>query len=179
MLRLPSVINGTVVKMTQPNTKSVEPRLDECIAFSCEYCLTIRDSRCSCGCPSIVECNFTGSRRNTMYLLFDHLSNCYAEVFNKNHVVLPQLTSTEIPAVTAFPAKENKRGFLPATQKHQTSLIKRKWSTTNSGKLYIISGLASLIFLVGIVFVIKIKCKKTIGKNVTIRINNFRMNSPP
>jgi len=70
-----------------------EPARGECIIFGCNYCYTRRikgDSRCSCGCNQIIECNFNNSKPS-MYVVHGkshgEKRKCSHRVFNKNHIL--------------------------------------------------------------------------------------------
>eukprot|EP00111_Clytia_hemisphaerica_P004888 TCONS_00014053-protein len=150
---LPDNINGAPVrKITHFHasiTKLQEPSVGECIMLDCKYCLGRKrlrkpDSRCSCGCMSMVECNFANQTQNTVYLLFNHAQKCKTtEVFAKGH-----------SKVTSNAAKN----ALLGTDDQKKSVI----SIHGSVLMNAVCGMVLLLMVVGIMYMIKRRCRPTL-----------------
>ena len=155
MKSLPDNINGVPVrKITHVHastTQLQEPSDGECIMLDCKYCLGRKrlrkpDSRCSCGCMSMVECNFSNQNQNAIYLLFQHAQKCKtADVFVKGHKKLASNAA--------------KNAFLRSTDER-----KSPFSVQGSVLLNAVCGLVLLLMVVGIVYMIKRRCKPTLRK---------------
>ena len=112
---MPNMIRGAPVHQTTSQNASQKelpkPKTGECILLSCVYCFlrsTKGDSRCSCGCTGIAECNFANETRNSIFLLYGKYKKCSSSVFNRDHKpIIPPVAPGKYSTIsTSAPAPD-------------------------------------------------------------------------
>jgi len=155
--------------MQQARTKKIpEPKSGECLSFSCKYCFmrsTKGDSRCSCGCTRIAECNFVNETRNSIFLLHGQRKKCSKLVFNSDHhkQAQPAVAPGKYSTITTNSApKGNNEEYPPTTDSAASGGDKKQpLAKPFPYKLYLIpGGVVLLVILVG-TFVCYIKTKRS------------------
>ncbi|XP_066935744.1 uncharacterized protein [Clytia hemisphaerica] len=84
----PTTVNGTMVeKLSTRGDGNIYPGRDECVVVDCKHCMKGGDARCRCGCNNLIECNFQGSARNTMFIYngkFD--TKCPSRIYYRTNI---------------------------------------------------------------------------------------------
>ena len=164
----PTEVNGTRVQKASDKWKStsplsnVYPARGECIKFDYKYCPrlingSIHDSRCSCGANNLVECNFLGSARNTLFIYNGKFeAKCSKDIdFNRPNRISRQ-SRNQVFAGAVKASNTDTKDYL------------------SSDMLYVVIGCVGFVVLAALVVNLIFRCRrKNTVKNTTMRLEQI------